>query len=71
MQGLLDQPVFTLWISANDSQPITGELTFGTVKSKYHTGSLTKLPVNSLVSQSPLDSSMLKQAESLKQCIAA
>lgn len=49
LQGILDQPVFTFWISANDSQPIVGELTFGTVKPKYYTGSLVKMPVDSQV----------------------
>ncbi|CAL5226756.1 g9609 [Coccomyxa viridis] len=45
--GVLDQPVFTFWVSANSSQPIVGELTFGTVKAKYYTGSLVNLPVDS------------------------
>ena len=49
LQGLLEQPVFTFWISANDSQPIVGELTFGAVKPKYYTGSLVKIPVDSQV----------------------
>ena len=53
LQGLLDQPAFTFWISANSSQPIVGELTFGAVKSKYYTGSLVKLPVDSQVGAPP------------------
>ena len=54
LQQQLDAPVFTIWVSANDSQPITGELTFGAVNSRYYTGSLVTLPVNSQVGcQSP------------------
>ena len=49
LQQQLDAPVFTIWVSANDSQPITGELTFGAVKSRYYTGPLVTLPVNSQV----------------------
>ena len=49
VQQQLDAPVFTIWVSANDSQPITGELTFGAVNSRYYTGSLVTLPVNSQV----------------------
>lgn len=50
LQGLLDQPVFTFWISGNDSQTIKGVLTLGAVNPKYYTGPLVQLPVNSLVS---------------------
>ncbi len=65
VQGLLDQPAFTFWISANSSQPIVGELTFGAVKSKYYTGSLVKLPVDSQVGAPP---SLGREAMKLEKC---
>ena len=49
LQQQLDAPVFTIWVSANYSQPVTGELTFGGVNARYYTGSLVTLPVNSQV----------------------
>ena len=49
MQQLLDQPVYTIWVSDNASQPITGELTFGSINPKYFYGTLARLPINSQV----------------------
>ena len=46
--------MYTIWVSDNDSQPITGELTFGSINPKYHYGTLAKLPINSQVTFAPL-----------------
>lgn len=48
-QGFLDQPLFSIWLAADQSKEVTGELTFGGIQSRYFNGPLNQIPVNSKV----------------------
>jgi hypothetical protein len=50
---MLDQPLFTLWVAGDDSSSAAGELTFGSINSKYFSGPLNQIPVNSKVRPAP------------------
>ncbi|CAL8464172.1 g3707 [Coccomyxa elongata] len=45
--GYLDQPLFSIWLVADETKEVTGELTFGAIQSRYFNGPLNQIPVNS------------------------
>ena len=49
-QGVLDQPVFTIWMDGNMSKEVVGQLTFGGINPKYYNGALVQMPTNNPVS---------------------
>ena len=50
LQGVLDQPLFTVWMDGNISKEVVGELTFGGINPKYYNGALVQIPTNNPVS---------------------
>ncbi len=54
-QGALDQPLFSIWLAANEGRDVTGEATFGAINSRYFNGPLNQIPVNSKVRRMPID----------------
>lgn len=46
-QGLLDQPLFSVWLSSNPAASPAGAITFGAVNPAHYTGSIQYIPVNS------------------------
>ena len=53
-QGVLDQPLFTIWMDNNISREVVGELTFGGINPKYFNGALVQIPTNNPVRSLPL-----------------
>ncbi len=49
-QGFLDQPLFSIWLASDETKDFTGELNFGGIQSRYFSGPLNQIPVNSRVS---------------------
>lgn len=45
VQGLLDQPTFSIWLNPNTTAQPAGALLFGGVDSAFYTGSLIPVPV--------------------------
>jgi Eukaryotic aspartyl protease len=46
-QGLLDQPLFAVWLSAVPDSTPAGAISFGAVNPARYTGPITYIPVNS------------------------
>lgn len=46
-QGLLDQPIFSVWLSSNPAASPAGAITFGATNPVHYTGSIQYVPVNS------------------------
>ena len=43
--GILDQPLFSLWLSPDPGAEPAGELTFGTIDDSRHSGAISYLTV--------------------------
>lgn len=46
-QGLLDQPLFAIWLSSNTAASPAGTISFGALDPGLHTGSINYVPVMS------------------------